>query len=107
MNGKWILSKPIYAKLSGGVDASAAPPPPLHAPIVPQYSTMVPMKFYNFPAIMYMPQVLMPSPLPTSHYPQLMSPSIEPQPRPSVSPSPVNAPRKRILYPYSSTKSGD
>jgi RNA recognition motif-containing protein len=59
MNGKWILSKPIYVKLSQDINHSQLTTPAI-PPANVTYPTMIPMPYFNMPRMYYVPTVMIP-----------------------------------------------
>jgi hypothetical protein len=134
MNGKWILSKPIYVKMSKDNDDShlTTSNSPTPSPNV-TYPPINPMPYLNTPTIFYVPTIVMPPPpnnfpLPIAPHnarvPMIRGYSPPPPPPPPPSspnarvpmirgyspppPPPTTTPHiTRQSYPYTRVKSDD
>ncbi|CAF4046525.1 unnamed protein product [Adineta steineri] len=67
MNGKWILSKPIYVSLSKGINNSQLITPTAPAALTNSFSNMTyrpmtPLPYTNFVPMLYIPAMMMQSP---------------------------------------------
>ncbi len=101
MNGKWILSKPIYVKLSKTNDNSFEIPST--SPTNLTHPTVTPMPYPNIPMVVYIPTIMVPRP--SSNFPLPIVPSnvrIPPPLPPSNTTQMI-----RQAYPYNRVKSDD
>jgi RNA recognition motif-containing protein len=101
MNGKWILSKPIYVKLSKNNDNSFEIPST--SPTNLTHPTVTPMPYPNIPMVVYIPTIMVPRP--SSNFPLPIVPSnvrIPPPLPPSNTTQMI-----RQAYPYNRVKSDD
>ena len=71
MNGKWVLSKPIYVKLSSNDDK----PVSSILPTTPTYPAAAPMPYPNIVPIFYAPTVMVPHPSNNFPLPIVRAPS--------------------------------
>ncbi len=113
MNGKWILTKPIYVTLSKDMNTSQLSIPSSPMPSNPP--AMIPMPYLNSPTIFYLPTVMVPSSsvnhfsLPTAlPNPRGHSTSIRSSlPSPAMISPPTTTHIKHQFYPYTPVKSDD
>lgn len=120
MNGKWIISKPIYVKLSKDIDTSQintpSSPTPSNMPVNITRPALIPMPYFNLPTMFYQPTVMIPAPL--NYYPiptvlpnpRVQTPNIRsslPPPPPLMTVPLTETPKKRQFYPYIPVKSDD
>ncbi len=98
MNGKWILSKPIYVRLSENTDNL---PSPSILPSQITTSAATPTPYFNTPTMFYMPTIMVP--------PNVQMPIFRPYSLPLPPPPPTAAitHRQRSAYPYNRVKSDD
>jgi len=110
MNGKWILSKPIYVKLSKDKDNSQLTTSSSPQPSTPSANVAYPppirMPYFNMPMMVYVPTIMTPPPpnnfpLPIAP-PNTRMPGIREYSLPPSTPTPINR-----QYPYIRVKSDD
>jgi hypothetical protein len=118
MNGKWVLSKPLYVKMSKVLDnsqlsKSRSPTPSIPSTNVP-YPSIMPLPYLNVPTILYLPTVMI-STQPNNFPLPIAPPNLQLQSKPTTSvreystppPSSATSHVKRQIYPYTSVKSDD
>jgi hypothetical protein len=117
MNGKWILSKPIYIKLSRDIDNSQLITSNSPTPSIPStnatYPAILPIPYLNIPPMFYLPTYMVPPtpnnfPLPIAPPNSRMSSIREyPSPPPGIiipSTTTTTPYIKQQTYPYSPMK---
>lgn len=111
MNGKWVLSKPIYVRLSKHHDDSQSifPSNSSIPSTVPSYPRLMsPMPYTNTPTPMmfYIPTVMIRPPL-VNNYPMPIPTPIPQMPTTQERPPSSTTPKNRQHYPYVRVKSED
>lgn len=114
MNGKWILSKPIYVKMSRNNDhlqlTTSDSPKPSTPSIIPPHPPLTSMPYFNTPQIFYVPTIIIPRP--PNNFPVPIAPPNARMPMvreyPTTSPPPPPTTHvNRQSYPYIRVKSDD
>jgi len=111
MNGKWILSKPIYVKLSKDNDHSNVTTSNSSKPSTPSpnitYPPINPMPYVNTPTIFYVPTIVMPPP--PNNFPLPIAPPNAhiPMIRGYSPPPPTTTHINRQVYRYTRVKPDD
>ncbi len=100
MNGKCILSKPIYVRLSSNNDNSLVIPST--SPNSPTYSAATSIPYPNIPTMFYVPIIMVPRPSNNLPLPMVRMP-----PTLSSPPPPSSTQTTRQAYSYNRVRSDD